>query len=91
MSPSGVEEGYPLQRTNTVLSMGGFEFEQLPLSLSTPDTANGPNGHVEHKHVGMLHSKCGSDSADFRYGARHWNAGWIRHLLVSGCDCRCCR
>lgn len=49
--------GHGLQRTNTLLSMGGFEFEQtlLPLSLSTAEGDMSGEQHVEHKHVGLLH------------------------------------
>lgn len=45
-------------RSNSLTSMGGFEFEHalLPLSLSADaEAGEGNDPHVEHKHVGLLH------------------------------------
>lgn len=53
----GPASGAALERTNTLSTLGGFEFEHalLPLSLSGDGDAEGGKGNqAEHKHVGLL-------------------------------------
>lgn len=76
--------GPSLHRTNTLSSLGGFDFEHalLPLTLSGEEAAE--DGHVEHKHVGLLHGGLPMESADERHGSGRWHASWVGHLFVSG-------
>ena len=65
--------------------MGGFECEQLPLSLSTSDPANDPAHHTEDKHVGLLHGELRIPvrKLTISNGARRRYAGRLGYLLVS--------
>lgn len=55
----GPVSGAALERTNTVSTLGGFEFEHalLPLSLSGEEQQQ-----TEHKHVGLLQGTSGGES-----------------------------
>ena len=56
-----------MQRSNTVTSLGGFEFRDalLPLTLSGDDegNGNGRGGKGEEKHVGLAHGRSASCAA----------------------------
>lgn len=50
-----LELGPGLHRSNSFSSIGGFEFEHALLPLTLSGEAAAEDGHVEHKHVGLLH------------------------------------
>lgn len=74
----GLTNGAALERTNTLSTLGGFEFEHalLPLSLSGDADAEGGRGpQAEHKHVGLLQgTSCGGEGRLTRQGWRSSSA-----------------
>lgn len=81
-----------IHRSSTITSLGGFDFREglLPLTLSGEDAAE---HHGEEKHVGMLHGESRWSTEWLRlcpvfltlpsYGTRRWDAGRLRHLLLT--------